>query len=151
MFARLFISFSINLKSPENPLSENFFKSPFCSENVFGNTLILAGVSMYMRISSFGAISSSLALIPPDFFCREEGEEIWPMIPECDDSKLWNKTCSLTLYCWSQYFIFSSEANITVLSDLLLHIFLSHIQKNEDLMHCRAPLLVCVIFFECLY
>lgn len=65
--------FYINLKSPEKPLSENFLKSLFCVENGSGNTPTLAGVGTYVCIRSFGVTSSPLALIPPDFLCREEG------------------------------------------------------------------------------
>lgn len=97
-------------------------------ENVSGNTLILAGVSMYVCIGSFGATSSPLALIPADFLCRGEGEEIWPMIPEykCDGSKLWNKIPLLLYITDSNISFFLSEAGITMLSDLLLHVFLCY-------------------------
>lgn len=109
-----FIFFSINLKSPQNPLSENLLKSLFHVENGFGNTLILTDVGMQVFIRSSGATW----LLWPLTSCAGKGifSSSRSTIPElkCDDgSKLWIRislslhTADSNISCpflWSWYY-----------------------------------------------
>lgn len=97
MFARLFVSFSIKLKPPENRYQKSFLKALQKMVLVTHGHEQVSVCACVIR--SFGAASSPLALTPPTFLCREGCEEIGPTILErkCEDSKLANKI-PLSLY-----------------------------------------------------